>query len=124
MCSSDLRRERVASQVALLDRWRVIEGDYSDAPDIRATWHIDPPYQHAGKWYKHGSGALDFAHLGAWCRSRRGRVMVCEAAGADWLPFEPLRTVKATTLADGVGRVSKEVVWYGERSKAQPVLFG
>ena len=119
----EARRSRVAHQAAKIKGWRVIEGDYTAAPNTRATWHIDPPYQIAGKWYRHGSGAIDFARLAAWCRSRRGRVMVCENAAADWLPFAPLATVKGTTHNAGGGRVSREVVWYKEGSRAQASLF-
>lgn len=108
------RRDRVAAQVANVDGWRVIEGDYSGAPDLRATWHIDPPYQHAGKHYRCSSGAINFDALARWCRSRRGRVMVCEASGADWLPFQPLAAVKATTHRSGEGRTSREVIWHNK----------
>lgn len=37
-------RERVASQVPHIRHWRVIEGDYTEAPDVAATWFVDPPY--------------------------------------------------------------------------------
>lgn len=40
-----------------------------------------------------------------WCKDRRGQVIVCENAGATWLPFEPLATIKATR------GTSQEVSW-------------
>lgn len=40
-------RSRIAAQVEHIRHWRVIEGDFSTAPDITATWFIDPPYQGA-----------------------------------------------------------------------------
>jgi site-specific DNA-adenine methylase len=100
-------RARLASQVEKIRHWQVMAGDYFNAPDIEATWFIDPPYQVAGKGYTFGSGQIDFAALGAWCRSRRGQVMVCENDGADWLPFRPFRE-----LARGVGKTSStEAIW-------------
>lgn len=117
-------RERVASQVDAIKDWVVIHGDYSDAPDIYATWFVDSPYQRAGTNYRFGSKALDFEELGTWCQTRKGRVMVCENEGADWLPFEPLATVKAATHRSGEGRVSVEVVWYGNDGQPQQQLWG
>lgn len=103
-------RERIASQVDAIRHWRLIEGDYSEAPDIEATWFVDPPYQVAGSHYKFGSSAIDYAAVATWARRRRGQVLVCEAAGADWLPFRPLATILA---GNGKGRagVSHEVLW-------------
>ena len=37
------------------DRIEVVEGDYRDAPDIEASWFIDPPYQHQGHQYNLGA---------------------------------------------------------------------
>lgn len=65
----------------------------------------------------HAWGALDFAcssvdypALAAWCRSRRGTTIVCEASGADWLPF---RDIGEFQTAQGVKRTGKhrEAVW-------------
>jgi len=97
-------RERVASQVEYIRHWRVIEGDYTLAPDIEATWFVDPPYEKAGKHYAHSR--VDYPVLAEWCRMRRGQVMVCEADGAKWLPFRPFRSFKAMS-----GRTSEEVLW-------------
>src|SRR6185436_18084338 len=38
------QRERVASQLHCIRHWRIIEGEYTLAPDVRATWFVDPPY--------------------------------------------------------------------------------
>ena len=38
-------RERLADQVRAIRHWRIMNADYWDAPDIEATWFIDPPYQ-------------------------------------------------------------------------------
>lgn len=105
-------RERIASQVDRIRHWRVICGTYADAPDVRATWFIDPPYQIAGTHYKHGSRAIDFADLGRFCVTRLGHVIACENEGATWLPFEPFRTIQANPSKHG-GKESAEVIWIG-----------
>jgi hypothetical protein len=102
---------RIAKALPHLDgRVTIVEGDYTLAPDIAATWFIDPPYQthdhistHSlsrGRGYGpgHGSDDLDFAALGEWCRQRVGQTIVCEYEPADWLPFVPPRAT-----ADGLG---------------------
>jgi hypothetical protein len=102
-------RERIASQVDRIRHWRIIEGEYHDAPDIVATWHVDPPYQgRAGRHYPHQPA--DFDALGDWCQTRRGQVMVCEQEGADWLPFRPLGSFRSTPGAGKAAR-SAEVIW-------------
>lgn len=53
---SPMMRERVASQVDLIRHWIVIQGEYHCTnTNIPVTWFIDPPYQTAGKYYKHSS---------------------------------------------------------------------
>ncbi len=100
-------RERCASQVTTIRHWRVIEGDYTAAPDIEATWFIDPPYQgRPGSHYVHHSGRLDYHELGRWCRERRGQTVVCAATGADWLPFAPFGEVRGMG-----GSRSGEAIW-------------
>lgn len=102
----DKSRNRIASQVPQIKRWTVIEGTYSDAPDILATWFIDPPYSTpAGRHYKHHD--VDYDALGAWCKTRQGRVIACEQDGATWLPFKTLGTIKTARF----GKPSKEVIW-------------
>ena len=101
-------RARIARQVEFIRHWKVIHGSYEDLPNWEATWFIDPPYQVAGRSYKQNS--IDFPSLGDWCQRREGQAIVCENAGADWLPFEDFRNIKGTA---GKGRtgVSKEVIY-------------
>lgn len=100
----------VTTRMAEAGRWsnkhvEYMHGTYSDAPDIEATWFIDPPYQKANRrGYKHRS--IDFSALAEFCRSRRGQVIVCEQSGADWLPFHPLYD-----LGSHRGSKSTEVIW-------------
>lgn len=108
----------------------VVCGDYRDAPDVEATWFIDPPYQVTvppggtsrpqGMGYARGCRSLDLDYdaLGDWCRSRQGQVLVCEQAGATWLPFRPVGL-----SFDSANRPLREVAWTngsGSRSVALP----
>lgn len=97
-------RERLAAQVERIKHWRMIPGDYTVAPDVSATWFVDPPYKSQGKQYPHT--ITDFGVLARWCRGRKGQVMVCESDGADWLPFAPVTTVVGSTH-----RKTIEVLW-------------
>lgn len=109
----DRVRNTIASQVDAIRHWKIVEGNFDKAPNIAATWFIDPPYQRAGSHYRFGASGLDYDELAEWCRGRRGQVIVCENEGADWLPFEPLARVKTTRT----GRRSVEVRWVStERS--------
>lgn len=114
---SEDAKARIARQVEAIRHWKVIEGDWSEAPDVNATWFVDPPYSgRAGRRYRFNR--IDYLSLGAWCQSRRGSVIVCEQAGATWLPFEPFGLVKSTegTLRD---KQSAEVVWRGSGRDAR-----
>ena len=86
-------RYRIASQVEKIRHWRVIEGDYTAAPNIEAHWFVDPPYEVAGVSYTHNQ--LDRTALAQWCRARKGFVHVCENDGATWLPLEPFALVNS-----------------------------
>lgn len=108
---SDALRERIASQVDRIRHWTVIEGDYTAAPEVFATWFVDPPYNNkAGSYYVHSR--LDYAALGDWCQTRLGQVIACENEGATWLPFREFATLKANAMIkDHVA--SREVIWTG-----------
>jgi len=100
-------RAYMAANIHRVKHWEIIEGDYTDAPDEEATWFIDPPYQgDPGTGYRFGSDLLDYDALGAWCRQRKGAVIVCEGAGATWLPFRPLTLQKGAA-----GKENHEVIW-------------
>lgn len=111
----------------MLDRAKtkveVVCGDYADALDIEATWFVDPPYtvnvrRATGTGYPQGMGygkgcdsqSLNYFELGDWCRERRGQVIVCEQAGATWLPFMPLHE-----SGDSQGRKALEVCWHRDQ---------
>lgn len=99
-------RERLARQVDFIRHWTVTQCSYEQIPDDTATWFIDPPYDSkAGEYYRYGRKDIDYKHLGEWCQSRSGQVIVCEQVGANWLDFRPFRDFK------GLRGVSKEAIW-------------
>ena len=113
-CYNANLRNKIAEQLEYIKHWTIIEGDYREAPDIEATWFIDPPYSNkAGKSYRMQPG--DFDELGEWCKQRQGQVIVCENEGADWLPFEFLANVHSNQNNAG-NSFSKEVIWHKDNS--------
>ena len=105
---SHRRRARTAAAASKIRHWRIIEGDYTDAPDGPATWFVDPPYETKGVHYVHGSKAIDFPALGEWCQRRTGQVIVCEQVGATWLPFVPF---SASRSASTQHKSVSEAIW-------------
>ena len=102
-------KRRIIEQKPLIAPWAIEQRSYADVPWVPAHWHVDPPYDNAaGSRYPYSR--VDFAHLGAWCRSLPGEVDVCENVGAKWLPFEPLYTV-VSTRGRRSGAYSQEAVW-------------
>jgi hypothetical protein len=109
-------KTRIARQTNAVKHWEVRCGDYSTAPDTEATWFVDPPYQCGG--HKYRKSDIDRKALAVWARARRGDVIVCEQAGATWLPFQPL--VKAHTMPGKVRRgTTEEVFWLNNCACAQ-----
>lgn len=110
-------RDRVAAQVEAIRHWRTLNDDLT-VWDLQneATWFVDPPYQTQSTVYR--GGAPDFAKLSAWCQTRRGQVIVCEAPGAggrmpDWLPFEYLCHALNGPAGSGDGRKQRpELMWH------------
>jgi hypothetical protein len=115
------------------DRIVLIEGDYQDAPEIEATWFVDPPYQvrpvapgnpktgsPQGMGYAAGCDAasLDYDALADWCRTRKGQVIAVEQSSATWLPF----SFQALSQ-DSSGSLKTEVVWHSHAEPA-PVQLG
>lgn len=104
----EISKRVMASNLHKIKHWKIICGDYREAPDIEATWFIDPPYKsYPGTGYHYGSDALDYKELAKWAVARRGEVIFCEGAYGDYLPFEPL--LKLPGIA---GKLSDEVLFY------------
>ncbi len=110
---SERTREAIASQVSAIRHWEVMGGSCGGGDPremLLGTWFIDPPYQSQPKVY--GGDPPDFHQLGSWCRSRRGQTIVCEAPGADWLPFRPLAENTVGRTSQGGTRARRtEMIW-------------
>ena len=113
---NEAARKAAADSVRLMRRWDVVCGDYSCAPNIEATWFVDPPYQRLADMY--GPQVDNYARLGQWCRRRRGQVIVCEDVDAGWLPFRELdlrkrsnRVSAGTGTYIGQTNLHREGVW-------------
>lgn len=90
-----------------IKHWQIINDDYTAAPDIEATWFIDPPYKgDAGMGYRFGSNLINYDELAKWAKSRKGEVIFCEGENGDYLDFKPLIELKGVA-----GKTSKEVVY-------------
>lgn len=106
-------KQRIASHLQYIRHWKIYHGDYqfipSDLLDRKdVTYFIDPPYQYdRTNSYPYDYHYINYDELALWCQSLRGQVIVCEAEGADWLPFTFLKEQK------GVHRKknSTEVCW-------------
>lgn len=86
-------KRKIAEQIPSILDWKIINGDYSIAPDIEATWFIDPPYfGDMGTGYRFGSDQINYSELKDWIMSRKGQVIVCGSASDDWLKFSSLAT--------------------------------
>ncbi len=106
-------RERVAEQLPAIKHWAILEGRFQDVCEYRpdATYFIDPPYQVAGHAY--GVSNVNYSELADMARDAHedgAQVIVCEAEGADWLPFRPFAVTKAMPQGNGE-RKSREVIW-------------
>ena len=112
------RRQALAELQPQIAHWEARLCDWSQVPDVEATWFVDPPYQGAlGKHYHEPSARLDFGALAAACQSWRGQVIVCEGPEATWLPFRPHHEHASAPTADVKGRrVSREMIWTNDEA--------
>lgn len=110
------RSRRLALRHYDYARERVLyaHGDYTSAPDVEATWFIDPPYERIDG-YRHRP---DYNALARWVKGRRGQVIVCEGGDADWLDFtEHAGLRNGLRLTAGVAEPSHEVVWMHDTTR-------
>lgn len=102
-----VHRRAMANSLYMRENVSYSHGSYEELPDCEATWFIDPPYQYANRrGYKYGAAIIDYPALAEWCLSRRGRIIICEQEGADWMPFASL-----TELISHRGSRTTEVFW-------------
>jgi len=110
----EISKRHMEANLFKVKHWQIVCGDYTQAPDVTATWFIDPPYKGAsGDGYRHGSKHLNYEELARWALSRCGELIFCEGAQADYLPFQPLVVQKGVA-----GKASQEVIYY--RSSMAP----
>jgi hypothetical protein len=111
----EISRRVMAKTIPKVKHWKIICGDYTSAPDVEATWFIDPPYRGApGMGYGFGSDVLDYEALSRWILGRQGQVIACEGPNGDYLPFVPLRTGKGVA-----GKLSAEVIWLNDAKELE-----
>lgn len=104
----EISRRIFAENLYKIKHWSIINGDYTEAPNIEATWFIDPPYKgDGGMGYRHSSKLLDYENLAKWSLDRKGEIICCEGYLGDYLPFKPLIDLKGVA-----GKISKEVIFY------------
>jgi site-specific DNA-adenine methylase len=108
----------IAKQLYKIRHWEIKLGDYHDSPAAEATWFIDPPYFQGGLKYKFGSDLLNFDELKVWILSRKGQIIACENAAAEWMPFKYLAS------HNGSVKRQHEVFWTNEKVEHQALLFG
>lgn len=90
-----ISKRYIAHNLYKIKHWKIICGDYSEAPDIEATWFIDPPYKKdSGKGYRYSSDLINYENLAHWAKNRKGEVIFCEGIYGDYLPFKPLLNLK------------------------------
>jgi len=98
-----------------IKHWIIICGDYSEAPDVEATWFIDPPYKgDPGMGYGFGSNLINYTDLASWAKRRKGEVIFCEGENGDYLPFKALHLLKGVA-----GKTSQEKIFYESHVKKQ-----
>lgn len=116
----EISKRVFAKHLNEIKHWEIICGDFTAAPDIEATWFIDPPYRgESGLGYRYSSAMIDYAYLAKWSISRKGEIICCEGEGADYLPFVPLLELKGVA-----GKTSKEMIYYRPGNKRQQgILF-
>lgn len=108
---SERARERIVAESYKIAGWKITQASYDSVAPVEATWFVDPPYVDKGRYYRCKN--VSYPDLGRWCQRLQGSVMVCEQAGADWLPFEPLATIKSTR------GTSSEVIWTNTEAEVQ-----
>jgi len=108
----------IARQADLIKHWQARFGSYETLPDFEGCWFVDPPYTEGGKHYRKSD--IDFDHLREWVLRRRGQVIVCERAGAGWLPGEHQTIEQRTQKRHGNKGVTKEAYWHRSSLDTRP----
>lgn len=104
--TTNYQLKRVAKILPEIKHWKILFGDYTNIPNVEATWFIDPPYQFGGEHYVVND--IDYLKLANWCKTRKGQCIVCENSQATWLDFKPLVNIT------GQRKKSTEQIWLNE----------
>lgn len=116
-----IQKRRLLKFRNIRHRIKFIHDDYNSCDNLHATWFIDPPYQIINKEsssiFQNGNGYsktcnsdnINFVALAEFCLERNGQTIVCEKEGADWLPFQFLKTNKTS-----LNKIYNEMVWVNE----------
>lgn len=118
----EISRRVMAASLHKVKHWKIQCSDYKEAPNVEATWFIDPPYKSSpGMGYHHSSEDLDYEELVAWTNSRKGQIICCEGEFGDYLPF-----VNLIDMAGVAGKYNTEKIFYrsNNRPVQQELLFG
>jgi hypothetical protein len=101
-------RLKLANNVEKIKHWKVYNCSYEDLHNkylkTKATWFIDPPYQHGGAYYKYSK--IDYKKLKKWISQLVGQIIVCENDKANWLNFSPFLLISQR------GKENKEMIYY------------
>lgn len=106
-------KKQLLELVGNISHWKVTNLSYEELPNKKATWFVDPPYEHFGHHYKYHK--MDFPAFGAWCLNCKGQLIVCEGAQypdkvPTYLPFVPLRGKKLKRVNNTTSTYQE--VWY------------
>jgi len=104
----EISKRYMSENIHKVKHWEIISGDYTESPNIKATWFIDPPYKDApGTGYHHSSSNINYEELALWAKNRKGETIFCEGENGDYLEFKPLLVLNGVA-----GKKSKEVIYY------------
>ncbi len=106
---TDKKKLELSKQLKYIRHWKIEKRSFHEIDNRPATWYVDPPYEKAGKRYRHNK--IDYKSLGDWCKSREGQVIVCEQEPAQWLDFKVLNTGKKS-VRNASNEHYREVVWH------------
>ena len=118
-------KRKTLTVIPEVTNWKITSVDWSDLANVTATWFVDPPYNNAaGAQYKLGATAINYDHLGWWCLNRKGQVIVCENAGADWLDFAELQHPRVSIRSRYQRANAQEVMFHRDSNALSVASVG
>lgn len=108
----EISKRIMSSSLYKIKHWSIQNSDFSEAPNIKATWFIDPPYKgQPGMGYRHNSDEINYELLAKWILGRKGQLICCEGENGDYLPFKQLLTMPGVA-----GKKNLEKIYYRSES--------